>query len=562
MVKCMKSVAERAIPAVIYARYSSSHQREESIEGQVRECREYAEREGYSVLQVYADRAITGRTDERPEFQRMLADASKGVFQAILIYKYDRFSRNRYSFAVWETKLKKHGVKVISARENVAEGAAGIVLKSVLQGMAEWYSVDLSEKVTRGMKENALKAKWTSGTVPFGYTRDAEQRLIIDPERGEYVRQIFEKVLAGEKYVDIASWLNMLGVRTARGAAWNKSSFTWMLKNVVYTGLFRWKDIEIKNAVPPIVSKELFEAVQRKLKTYGRRGINVQKSDKYLLTPNIICGECGGPMHGMSGKSRSGELYYYYACANKRAKRTSCSISPLNRDELEQAVYNCAREVLLHEENIKLIAEQAEAVAEAQVDNELAEMKAERSRVKKSIANYAAAIANGATSGTIIELINAAEAKAAALDEAIAERELVAAPPKVSKEAIEYFLRNIAAAPDDKMKEKVISTMVNSVVVERVPDEGTKKDSDEKYSITVRFNFTDTPQLSALQSFDVREKSKMVKLITLRILQPICGLLIKSDRWASRYLLMKRLGYVLQHHLCLSTLIKQNMKVL
>lgn len=510
MVKCMKSVAERAVPAVIYARYSSSHQREESIEGQVRECREYAEREGYSVLQVYADRAITGRTDERPEFQRMLADASKGVFQAILIYKYDRFSRNRYSFAVWETKLKKHGVKVISARENVAEGAAGIVLKSVLQGMAEWYSVDLSEKVTRGMKENALKAKWTSGTVPFGYTRDAEQRLIIDPERGEYVRQIFEKVLAGEKYVDIASWLNMLGVRTARGAAWNKSSFTWMLKNVVYTGLFRWKNIEIKNAVPPIVSKELFEAVQRKLKTYGRRGINVQKSDKYLLTPNIICGECGGPMHGMSGKSRSGELYYYYACANKRAKRTSCSISPLNRDELEQAVYNCAREVLLHEENIKLIAEQAEAVAEAQVDNDLAEMKAERSRVKKSIANYAAAIANGATSGTIIELINAAEAKAAALDEAIAERELVTSPPKVSKEAIEYFLRNIAAAPDDKMKEKVISTMVNSVVVERVPDEGTKKDSDEKYSITVRFNFTDTPQLSALQSFDVREKSKMV----------------------------------------------------
>ena len=509
MVKCTKSVAEHAVPAVIYARYSSSHQREESIEGQVRECREYAEHEGYSVLQVYADRAMTGRTDERPEFQRMLADASSGAFRAILIYKYDRFSRNRYSFAVSEARLKKCGVKVVSVRENVAEGAAGIVLKSVLQGMAEWYSVDLSEKVTRGMKENALKAKWTSGSVPFGYTRDAEQRLIIDPERGEYVRQIFERVLAGEKYVDIASWLNMLGVRTSRGVLWSKSSFSWLLKNSVYTGLFRWKDIEIKNAVPPLVSKELFEAVQRKLEASERRGVNVRKSDKYLLTPNIICGECGGPMHGMSGKSRSGEIYYYYACANKRAKRTTCSISPLNRDELEQAVYDCAREVLLHEENIKLIAEQAEAVAEAQVDNELAEMKAERSRVKKSIANYAAAIANGATSGTIIELINAAEAKAVALDEAIAERELVAAP-KVNKEAIEYFLRHIAAAPDDKMKEKVISTMISSVVVERAADEGIKKDSDEKYFITVSFNFTDTPQLPALQSFDVRGKFKMV----------------------------------------------------
>lgn len=503
--------AKSVLPAVIYARYSSSRQREESIAGQVRECREYAKREGYEIIKVYVDRAMTGRTEDRPEFQQMLEDAARGFFQAILVYKYDRFSRNRYSFAICETKLKKQGVKVVSARENVAEGAAGIILKSVLQGMAEWYSVDLSEKVMRGMKENALKAKWTSGAVPFGYTRDAEKHLVPDPERGEYVRLIFEKVLAGEKYVDIAKWLNLRGVRTASGAPWNKSSFTWMLKNPVYTGLFRWKEVEIKDAVPPLVSKELFEAVQRKFMASERRWINVQKSDKYLLTPNIICGECGGLMHGMSGKSRSGEMYYYYACANKRAKRTNCSISPLNRDELEQAVFDCARKVLKDKENIKLIAEQAEAVAVAQVDNDLAEMRAERKRVKKSIANYAEAIANGSTSGTVIELINGAEKKLAELNEAIAERELVTTPPKVDKEAVEYFLNHIANTPDDKMKEKVISTMVNSVVVERGQDDAdTKKDSDEKYSITVRFNFTDTPQLSALQSFDVREKSKMV----------------------------------------------------
>ena len=118
--------------AVIYARFSCSKQREESIEGQVRECQEYARREGYSVLKVYADRVISGRTDRRPEFQRMVDDAAAGAFAVVLIYKYDRFARNRYAFAVYEAKLKKLGVDVVSVRENVAEGAAGILLKSVL----------------------------------------------------------------------------------------------------------------------------------------------------------------------------------------------------------------------------------------------------------------------------------------------------------------------------------------------------------------------------------------------------------------------------------------------
>lgn len=499
------------IPAVVYARYSSSHQREESIEGQVRECRDYAERQGYSVLKIYADRAMTGRTDERPQFQQMLADAATGVFRVILIYKYDRFSRNRYSFAVWETRLKKQGVQVISVKENVADGAAGIVLKSVLQGMAEWYSLDLSEKVTRGMKENALKGKWTSGHIPFGYTRDAENHLIADPQRSQYVQQIFERVLAGESYISIARWLNLLGVPTSSGTAWSRSSFNWMLKNRVYIGVFKWKDVEKENAVPALVSKELFEAVQRKMQASERRGINVRKSEKYLLTPNIICGECGGPMHGMCGTSRSGEKYYYYACANKRARKTKCSINPLSKDELEQAVFDCARKILSKDENIRIIAQQAAAVAEAQVDSELAEMRAERERVKKTIAHYAEAIANGLTSGTIIDLTNSAEEKLAALNIAIAKRELITVQPEVSEDDIKYFLRHIAAISDEKAKQKVIRTMIRTIVVERVHENGaedTKKDSDEKYSITVRFNFSDTPQLSALKSFDVRNKFK------------------------------------------------------
>lgn len=497
--------------AVIYARFSSSKQREESIEGQVRECQEYAQREGYSVLGVYADRAITGRTDKRPEFQRMVEDAAGGTFSTVLIYKYDRFARNRYAFAVYEAKLKRYGVNVVSVREQVAEGAAGILLKSVLQGMAEWYSADLSEKVLRGMTENALKCKWTSGNIPFGYMRDAEKHLIVDPEQAPYVQKIFEKVLAGEKFVDIASWLNMIGMRTSSGRDFNKSSFIWMLRNEAYIGVFRWRDIRKEDAVPPLISKALFYAVQEKLAASERRGVNVLKSEKYLLTPNIICGECGGPMHGMSGKSRSGELYYYYACANKRSKKSHCHISPLPKDEIEGIVFDAAKKILAKDENIKLIAAQAAKVAEAQQDGDLAELKAERARTTKSIKNYASAIANGATSGTIIELINAAEEKAAQLDKAIAERELVACKPQISYEAIVYFLQHLAKMKDEKAMEEIIRAMVNTVVVERDLAAENKKDGQEVYSLTVKFNFTTEPQLSALQSIKmVRENSGLV----------------------------------------------------
>lgn len=497
--------------AVIYARFSSSKQREESIEGQVRECQEYARREGYSVLKVYADRAISGRTDRRPEFQRMVDDAAAGSFTAVLIYKYDRFARNRYAFAVYEAKLKKLGVDVVSVRENVAEGAAGILLKSVLQGMAEWYSADLSEKVLRGMTDNALKCKWTSGHIPFGYTRDAEKHLVVDPERAPYVQKIFEKVLAGEKFVDIASWLNFIGMRTSSGREFNKSSFIWMLRNEAYIGVFQWRDIRKENAVPPLISKALFYAVQEKLATSERRGVNVLKSEKYLLTPNIICAECGGPMHGMSGKSRSGELYYYYACANKRAKKSHCHVSPLPKEELEGLVFDAAKKILAKDENIKLIAAQAAQVAEAQQDGELAELKAERVRTTKSINNYAAAIANGATSGTIIGLINAAEAKAAELDKAIVERELLGGAPQIDYDSIVFFLRHLAKLKDEKAMEEVIRAMVATVVVERDLDAEKEKDSQEVYSLAVKFNFTSEPQLSALQSIKmVREKSSLV----------------------------------------------------
>ena len=166
---------------VIYARYSSDNQREESIEGQLRECKEFAAKNGIEIVDTYIDRALSAKTDNRPDFQRMIKDSSKELFDTILVWKLDRFARNRYDSAHYKAILRKNGVKVVSATEIISDTAEGILLESLLEGMAEYYSVDLAEKITRGLTENALKCKFNGGTVPLGYTVDTNQYYQIDP---------------------------------------------------------------------------------------------------------------------------------------------------------------------------------------------------------------------------------------------------------------------------------------------------------------------------------------------------------------------------------------------
>ena len=155
--------------AVIYARYSSDNQREESIEGQLRECTAFADKNGITVLRHYIDRAVSAKTDNRPEFQNMIKDSGKKLFDMIIVWKLDRFARNRYGSARYKAQLNKNGVKVVSATEVISDGAEGIILESMLEGFAEYYSVDLSEKVVRGMTDNALKCMFNGGTLPMGY---------------------------------------------------------------------------------------------------------------------------------------------------------------------------------------------------------------------------------------------------------------------------------------------------------------------------------------------------------------------------------------------------------
>jgi DNA invertase Pin-like site-specific DNA recombinase len=173
--------------AVIYARYSSDNQREESIEGQIRECTAYAEKNGITVIKHYIDRALSAKTDNRPDFQQMIKDSEKRLFDIVLVWKLDRFARNRYDSAHYEYLLERNHVKLVSATEPISDSPAGIMVKSMLTGMAEYYSAELSEKVVRGMTENVLKGKYNGGTIPIGFKVDEEKFFQIDPLKAPFV---------------------------------------------------------------------------------------------------------------------------------------------------------------------------------------------------------------------------------------------------------------------------------------------------------------------------------------------------------------------------------------
>lgn len=250
-----------ALNAVIYARYSSDRQTEQSIEGQLRECYAFAKANDIAVIDTYIDRAISGKTDNRPAFQKMIEDSAKRQFQAVIVYRLDRFTRNRYDSAIYKARLKKNGVKVISVKENISDGPEGIILESMLEGYAEYYSAELSEKIQRGQKENALKCKNNGGNTPLGYVVGTDGVLAVDPLTAPLVTEIFTLYDSGESISEITASLNARGVKTARGGAFNKNSLHTILTNKKYIGIYKTKYGEIVGGIPAIIDKELFEMV-------------------------------------------------------------------------------------------------------------------------------------------------------------------------------------------------------------------------------------------------------------------------------------------------------------
>lgn len=308
--------------AVIYARYSSERQTEQSIEGQIRYCTQYANQHGYKIVDTYIDRAISGTSDNRPQFQKMISDSAKGQFRYIIVWKLDRFARNRYDSAIYKNKLKNNNVKVLSATEGIGEGDESIILEAVLEAMAETYSRQLSQNVRRGLKESALKCKSTGGTIPLGYKIDGGN-LVIDEKTAPIVKLIFNRYADGVSKSKIAEELNNKGYRTNSGNRFSVNSFSTIFKNRKYIGTYHYNGIEIDNGCPAIIDVDLFNRCEARAKLNKRNPGHNKATVDYILNGKLFCGHCGASMIGDSGTGKSGNRYYYYSCATRK-KRGGC----------------------------------------------------------------------------------------------------------------------------------------------------------------------------------------------------------------------------------------------
>ena len=305
--------------AVIYSRYSAGpDQTIQSIEGQLRVCKNYIASHGWDYAGYYADEHISGRTDQRPQFQEMISAAERGEFDVLVVYSTDRFSRNKYDSINYKQKLKKLGIKIAYAAENIPDGPEGILLESLMEGWAEYYSEELSRKVKRGMHDTATKCKSTGGNRTFGYRTGPDGKLVVDEEEAEAVRTMYKMIAEGGKVAECVRWLRDQGFVNRRGKPYGLTTVRYCLSNDRYLGIFKFDDVIIPGGQPAIIDKTLYDEVQQRLEE--NKKAMPKNRIKYVLSGKMICGCCGEPMSGRSGTGRSGQKYYYYACRNKCIK--------------------------------------------------------------------------------------------------------------------------------------------------------------------------------------------------------------------------------------------------
>lgn len=451
--------------AVIYARFSSHSQRETSIEQQIQECREFAKSQNIKIVGEYSDRAITGKTDRRPEFQRMIKDSAKKRFQYVIVYTLDRFSRNRYDSATYKTALKKNGVRVLSAKENITETPEGIILESVLEGMAEYYSAELSRKIRRGMEANARKCMVNHGNLPLGYKKGADGKYAIEEEGAKIIVYIFEAYDGGLQMQAIADALNAKGKRTTAGKPFQKSTISGILRNDSYIGVYKYGSIRIENGIPSIISEELFRKVQKMLES-NRKYLKRKAEDPhiYLMTGKLFCGLCESPMVGDSGTSRNGAKYHYYSCIEHKNRR-NCSKKAVSQEKIEKEILDYTLNHVLKEDVIEAIADAIIERQRKEEENSLLEtLKTELNDVNRKLENINNAIANGIFSSSTKEKLDELEEQRADLLEQI-DIESVE-KPHLEKEQIVFWLNRFRACGDSAEScTQIIDTFINSVYV-------------------------------------------------------------------------------------------------
>ena len=449
------------IPAVVYARFSSSGQREESITGQLRDCKRYAENHGFEIINEYIDEAKTGTSDNRPSFQKMIKDSESKRFKAIIVWKLDRFARNRYDSAIYRARLKKNGVKIYSAMENISDSAEGIIMEGLMESMAEYYSANLSENVKRGNRESALQLK-TLGRKIFGYDKSEDDHYIINETEATVVRRIFKEYTSGKSIQDIIKGLNNDGILNSRNNPWNKCSLKNIIGNEKYIGTYKFLDYVVPDGMPAIIDKDTF-ALAQEIKNRHKKAPARSRDTRYLLTGKLFCGHCGSPMTGEYGVSKTGKKYHYYRCI--KANKHKCDKKRAKKDWIENVV---VAELINQLNDLDYINSLADSFMEYQKkqqndDTELRVLQDRLNGVNKSLKNMVKAIEMGIITETTQSRMMELEEQKNQLNKAI-EQLKFSKPPMIERDEFLFWIDTLKVDNGNyDYKEKLIDTFLNAV---------------------------------------------------------------------------------------------------
>lgn len=416
----IKSKVVEIIRACAYIRYSSDNQRDESLEAQIRAIKEFGKSNGYEIVKVYQDKAKSATTDKRPEFQQMIKDSGNDVFDAVIVHKLDRFSRNKYDSAQYKRKLKQNGVKLISVTENLDGSPESIILESVIEGMAEYYSKNLAREVMKGMKETAYQAKHTGGLPPLGYDVNSGKKYVINDREAESVRLIYEMYVTGYTQSQMVDELNARGFKTKVGAMFKSNSINSVLSNEKYTGVYVFnksakkdafgkrnshlqKDfseiIRIEGGMPKIIEKELYDKAQEILRSRKKSKAVNKAKESYLLSGIIKCGECGYSMYGNRRKPKDKPLYVSYRCGcRKRTSSNVCNNKEIRKEYIEEYVLTELEARIFNDKAIPILVEGINENLRKQNkgdEDKRVVFQKELGEVENQIGNIVTAITNG-----------------------------------------------------------------------------------------------------------------------------------------------------------------------
>ncbi len=390
----------------------------------------------------------------------MISDSSKQLFDVVIVWKFDRFSRKRYHSILYKEMLKENNVRVISATEIVPPDAGGMIVEALYEVLGEVSNCDLSEKVSRGMTDNALKCKFNGGTIPYGYCIDVQKHYQINSVQAPLVLELFHRYAGGESMTDIVEDLNARGFRTTRGNRFNKNSLNRIFGNRNYIGEYHHMGIVTPGGIPAIIPEELFERVAARLQQNKHAPGKAKAPDRYLLTTKLFCGLCKTMMVGDSANKPNGVIYRYYKCA--AAKRHQCDKKAVRKDWIEDKVLAFLVSLLHDEETLDRIADEIIALLDKGNDM-IPALQSQLKHVRSGIQNMMNAIEMGVVTRNTKARLQELEAEEDRLIAAIKEEE--AKMPKIDKEMILFTLHRYRDLDlhIQKNKERLIDGLVKAI---------------------------------------------------------------------------------------------------